>query len=195
MTKGITGFRAVTLAAAAIAAGCAAVELRSELRRIDIAADMFLVLPGAHELTRSFDATQVISATYEEERRTFEAHLEARPGRITIVGLSAVGVVLFSISYDGIELKATGVSEVQVINAEYVLADVLLSHWDIDWLRPRLEGGSIESSGNVRKVLRDGVTVIEVQLESGTPWSGKTRLDHHERGYSLRIDNLAFIQR
>jgi len=182
------------LSAAALIGGCGSVELRTEVQRIDIANEVFLVLPRADELTESFDATQVISAEYEDENRSFEAHLEARPGRITIVGLNTIGMVLFSITYDGTELLASGVAEAQVINARYVLADVLMSHWDAEWLIPRLEGATLEVAESSRTVRRNGDIVIEIGYDSGSSWSGNARLVHHERGYSLRIENVEFAE-
>jgi len=185
----------ILLTAAALIGGCGAVELRTDVQRIDIASDVFLVLPRAHELTESFDATQVIYAEYADESHTFESHLEVRPGRITIVGLNAIGVVLFSITYDGAEILATGVAEAQVINARYVLADVLLSHWDAEWLMPRLEGATLEVSDSSRTVRRNGEPIIEITYDSGTSWAGDARLVHRERGYSLRIHNVEFTER
>lgn len=179
---------------AALLGGCGSVETRTEVQRIDIANEVFLILPRADELTESFDATQVISAEYEDKSRSFEAHLEARPGKITIVGLNTIGVVLFSITYDGTELLASGVAEAQVINARYVLADVLMSHWDPKWLVSRLEGATLAATESSRTVRRDGEAIIEITYDSGTPWSGNARLTHRERGYSLRINNVEFAE-
>ena len=194
MTKNFR-FSPALLAAAALIGGCGSVDMRTEVQRIDIANEVFLLLPRADELVESFDATQVISAEYEDESRSFEAHLEARPGKITIVGLNTIGVVLFSITYDGNELFAGGVAEAQVINARYVLADVLMSHWDVEWLKPRLEGATLAATESSRTVRRDGEAIIEIMYDSGTSWSGNARLTHRERGYSLRINNIEFAER
>ena len=187
-------FSPALLTAAALIGGCGSVELRTEVQRIDIASEVFLVLPRAGELTESFDATQVISAEYADESHSFEAHLEARPGKITIVGLNTIGMVLFSITYDGTEMLASGVAQAQVINAKYVLADVLMSHWDAEWLRPKLEGATLEVTESTRTVQRNGDVIIEIGYDSDTSWSGNARLVHHERGYSLRIQNVEFIE-
>ena len=187
-------FSPALLAAAVLVGGCGSVELKTEVQRIDIASEVFLVLPRADELTDSFDATQVISAEYAEEGHTFEAHLEARPGKITIVGLNTIGMVLFSITYDGTEMLASGVAEAQVVNARYVLADVLMSHWDPEWLVSRLEGAALEVTESSRTVRRGGEAVIEISYDSDSSWSGNARLVHHERGYSLRIENIEFAE-
>ena len=170
-------------------AGCGSVEVRQQAERIAIANDVFLLLPGPGELTESFNATQVIAAEYEDRSFSFEAHLESRPGKITIVALGPIGGALFSISYDGVELRASGSVEAQVVNAEFVLADVLLAHWDIDWLNQRLQGATIETSedGISRFVSRRGGLVIGISYDTPDPWGGRATLTHLERGYVLDI--------
>ena len=175
-------------------ASCGSVEVREPVERIAIANDVFLLLPDASELTESFNATQVISAEYEDRSFSFEAHLESRPGKITIVALGALGGPLFSIRYDGAELQASGSVEAQVVNAEYVLADVLLAHWNVDWLNKRLLGASIETStdGNSRFVSRQDELLIGINYDSPNPWGGKVTLTHLQRGYVLEIRTAEF---
>jgi len=180
---------AVVIVAGIVNASCSTVEVRQQAERIAIADDVFLLLPVASELTESFNATQVISAEYEDRSFSFQAHLESRPGKITIVALGALGGPLFSISYDGSELQASGSAEAQVVNAEYVLADVLLAHWNVDWLNERLQGASIETSadGSSRFVSRQDELLIGINYETPDPWGGKATLTHLERGYVLDI--------
>lgn len=173
---------------------CSSVEIRSEIQRIDIAEDVYLVLPGTSELTASFDATQVITADHGDKSHSFEAHLEARPGKITIVAVSTIGAVLFSISYDGVDLQARGVVEAQVVNAEYVLADVLLSYWEPQWLARHIDGAVLEISadGAIRKVLKQGKSIIRIAHENPELWNGKAEFSNLERGYALHINTVEF---
>jgi len=166
---------AIVMLIAAASISCSSVEIRSEIHRIDIAKDVYLVLPGAGELTASFDATQVITADHGDKSHSFEAHLEARPGKITIVAVSAIGTVLFSITYDGIDLQARGVVEAQVVNAEYVLADVLLSYWEAQWLARHIDGAVLDISpdGAVRTVLSQGEVIIRITHETPELWKGR----------------------
>lgn len=178
----------------AVSAGCASVEIRTEVQRIDIATDVYLVLPGASELTASFDATQVITADHGDESHSFEAHLEARPGKITIVAVSAIGAVLFSITYDGVDLQARGVVEAQVVNAEYVLADVLLSYWEPQWLARHIDGAelNVSADGTVRTVSSQGEVIIRIVHEKPETWMGKAEFSNLERGYALHINTVEF---
>ena len=187
-------FCALAVLIAAVSVSCASVEVRSDLRRIDIAEDVYLVLPDVTELTAAFDATQIITADHGDKSHSFEAHLEARPGKITIVAVSAIGTVLFSITYDGVDLQARGVVEAQVVNAEYVLADVLLSYWEPQWLATHIDGGELDvsSDGAVRAVLRRGEAIIRISHETSELWKGKADFSNLERGYTLHINTVEF---
>ncbi len=173
---------------------CGTTTLRTEQERIAVGDGVFLEMPDTDELTESFNATQAIVAEYEDRSYAFEAHIEARPGSISIVGLGALGGALFSITWDGSELLARGSVEAQVVNAEYVLADVLLAHWDTGWLNRRLVGATVEVSdtGDERFVVRDGELLISIAYDSPGPWGGVARLTHIERKYVLQITTADF---
>ena len=69
-----------------------------------------------------------------------------------------------------------------------------MSHWDPEWLVPRLEGATLGVTESSRTVRRDGEAVIEISYDSDSSWSGNARLVHHERGYTLRIENIEFAE-
>jgi len=173
---------------------CGTAEVRMQRQSIAIARDVNLVLPLADELNDSFNAIQSITAEHADRSYSFEAHIEVRPGKIAIVALAPLGGALFSIIYDGTDLVASGSAEAQLINAEYVLADVLLVHWDVDWLNRRIEGAVVDvaPTGNERFVARDGDLIIGVSYESSDPWGGAARLTHIEREYVLQIRTAEF---
>ena len=179
---------------AIIANGCGTTILRSEPTGIAVATDVYLELPSAADLTESFDAVQAIVGEYEDGSYSFAAHIEARPGSITIVGIGALGGPLFSISYDGGEMVATGSQQAQVVNAEYVLADVLLTHWDVDWISANLRGASISAAGHgkQRYITRDGELLIGITYDTSDPWGGVAQLTHIERQYTLKITTAEF---
>lgn len=179
---------------AILVAACGSTEVRTQQMSIGIAQGVNLFLPRASELTESFNATQAITAEYEDRSYSFEAHIEARPGKLTIVALGPLGAALFSITYDGTELVASGSPQAQRINAEYVLADVLLAHWDIDWLNLRIEGATVATSraGDERFVTQQDNLLIGISYESADPWGGTAQLTHLERHYTLRIRTAEF---
>jgi hypothetical protein len=101
---------------------------------------------------------------------------------------------MFSITFDGMELRASGPVEEQLVNAEHVLADVLLAHWDPVWLNRRLEGAVIQTSltSNERFVTRDDELIIGITYDSPDPWGGEATLTHIERQYVLHITTAEF---
>ena len=188
------GAKLVVVALAIVAGACSTTTMRSEPQGIAIATDVFLELPSADELTESFDAVQSIVGEYEDGSYSFAAHIEARPGSITIVGVGALGGSLFSISFDGSELTGTGSRQAQAVNAEYVLADVILTHWDVDWIGDHLRGAEISTAGHAKQryITRDGELVIGITYDTSDPWGGVAQLTHMERQYSLQITTAEF---
>jgi hypothetical protein len=167
-----------------------------DVRRIEIADAVFLILPGAEELTGNFDATQLLVADYDGRSYSFQAQLEVRPGMITIVAVTLLGGTLFSLTYDGTDLRAEGLLDAQGLQAKYVLADVLLSYWNSEWVHDQLQGGILEVSAvdNTRTVSRDDDTLIVVSYDATDPWSGTAQFNHVERGYMLDIRTVEFVR-
>jgi len=185
---------AMLVLAAAGLTSCATSSVRTAATNIVVATDVNFVLPPAAGLRESFDATQLIVAEYQDRSDSFQAQLEARPGRITIVGVTVLGGPLFSIRYDGEQVIATGASDALALDPGYVLADVLLTHWDIGQLNNCLQGAVVVASadGAQRSVRRGGVPVIDIRYPSTGPWTGTTVLHHIERQYVLRITTVEF---
>ena len=194
MTAASPSLRAVMVLCALVSYGCGTVTMHSTVERVEIASAVYLTLPKPEEITQSFDATQLLVANYDEQSYSFQAQLEVRPGKITIVGIAMWGGTLFSITYDGSILRTEGMVDQQGVNPEYLLADVLLMTWDPDWLRPRLQGATLEiSEGNdSRTVSRDGEPVIEISYETPAARTGRTQFKHVERGYVLDIRTAEF---
>ncbi len=174
--------------------GCSTVDVRTNVERVEIANSVYLTLPRAEELTRSFDATQLLVADYGEKSYSFQAQLEVRPGKITIAAIPLWGGTLFSVTYDGSVLRTQGMIDTHGINAEYLLADVLLMTWDPEWVNARLQGGvlKVSKSNDSRTVSRDGEPVIEISYEMPDAWTGRTHFKHIERGYVLDIRTAEF---
>ncbi len=194
MTAAPASLRIGTMLCALMTYGCSTVDVRTNVERVEIANSVYLTLPRAEELTRSFDATQLLVADYGEQSYSFQAQLEMRPGKITIAAIPLWGGTLFSVTYDGSVLRTQGMIDTHGINAEYLLADVLLMTWDPEWVNARLQGGvlKVSKSNDSRTVSRDGEPVIEISYEMPDAWTGRTHFKHIERGYVLDIRTAEF---
>jgi hypothetical protein len=188
--------RALVATLAVVLSACGTTTVQSEQERIAIATDVYLQLPAAGELTQSFDAVQAIVGEYEDGSYSFAAHIEARPGSLSIVGMSGLGGPLFTINFDGTRIAATGERQAQAVTAEYDLADVLLVQRDDEWLNRNLQGASISTAedGKERFVTRDDELLIGITYDSPNRWGGVANLTHMERQYSLRITTAEFTE-
>ncbi len=196
MSAAPTSLRVITLLCALMSYGCSTGFVKSNVERVEIANAVYLTLPRPEEITQSFDATQLLVADYEERSYSFQAQLEVRPGKITIVAITMWGGTLFSISYDGSTLRTQGMVDQHGVNAEYLLADVLLTIWDPKWVSSRLQGAALEvsESRDSRTVSRDGEPVIEISYETPDARIGRAQFKHVERGYVLDIRTVEFTE-
>ena len=184
----------VVIAAILSIASCGTVETRPEFKSVEIAQAVFLQLPESQEINKRIDATQLLVADYGDRSFAFEAQLEIRPGSIKIASVNMWGGTLFSIDFDGKELRTRGSSTGQGPDAQYLLADMLLTYWDAPWIRKRVDGAKLEDTpdGLSRTILRDGEPVIEISYEAADRWTGKTQFTHIERQYVLNIQTVSF---
>lgn len=184
---------ALIAALSVLLGACATTSRELRVAEVDIADSAVLTLPEARELTDRVAATQLLTATYEDQSYTMQVELEWRHGSMFIVALNTLGTVAFSLSYDGsaMEIRSNSLLA-RRIRAENVLADILLTFWDRSRLQPRLRGDALAlvDSANKRSLLRDGRPVIVIDYESESRWEGTVRFEHVERDYVLEIETI-----
>lgn len=157
---------------------------------VEIADNVVLALPERAELQNSLAATQLLTASYGKQTYRMQIQLELRPGAIALAGLNSFGAVIFTIEYDGLHFNTRGSRTItQRLLPQYVLADVLVTHWDIERLRSRLHGPAIDlfEEGGRRVIARDREPVIVISYDPAGVWEGPVRFEHIERGYVLDI--------
>jgi hypothetical protein len=117
-------------------------------------------------------------------------------GTMTIVGLSAMGVRIFTIKYDG---QSTSVENTLPIppqlTPERLLADFQLVYWPLGALRPPLEAAGwkvTEPAPGTRRLRRDDRLLVEVHYANADPWAGRSWLVNIEHGYTLNIESKDF---
>lgn len=178
-------------------AACACVTTSRELavNRVEIAEAAILALPEADEMPGGVAATQLLTASYEDETYTMQVELEWREGSIFLAALNTFGTVAFSLSYDGTAIAVRSNSLLdRRLSVENVLADILLTFWEHARLEARLHGDDLRLVDEPRKrtLLRRGLPVIKIEYENGSPWNGAVRFEHVERGYVLEIQTIRY---
>lgn len=136
---------------------------------------------------------QIVRGALGERELTMNCVVTVKDGAMSIVGLSAMGVRLFTIKYDG---QTTTVDNTLPIppqlTPERLLADLQLVFWPLETLKAPLAtaGWQVSEATQGTRRLRHGTQLVaEVHYANTDPWSGRSWLVNLEHGYTLNIDS------
>jgi hypothetical protein len=177
--------RIATAVACVLIGGCA-----SQPRSPD-GASRPLVAPAT--LGAEQTVSQVVRGAFGPRDMTMNCVVTVKDGAMTVVGLSAMGLRVFTIRYDG---KTTSVENTLPVppqlTPERLLADLQLVHWPLAVLEPQLAAAGwqlSEPAPGTRRLRRGGRVIAEVHYASEDPWQGRSWLVNLEHGYTLSIDS------
>ena len=110
--------------------------------------------------------------------------LNADEQKVTLAGLSSMGIRLFLVTYDekGLHTEQSIVAP-QLPPASQVLADVMLSHWPVAAWQPQLPGGWTLTDTGDRRELRNA---------SGQLVTAIVYLNRHGKREPISIEQRAF---
>ena len=158
-------YRAVALAAALLLAGCSHSTDTQETRPqawLQPGTRVTLPPPG---ISPAVSSQQLLTGSFNGQTQSLLVMLNADAHKVTLAGLSSVGIRLFLATYDetGIHTEQSIVVP-QLPPASQVLADVMLSHWPISAWQPQLPKGWTLNDTDTRRELRnpDGKLVTEI---------------------------------
>jgi hypothetical protein len=138
-------------------------------------------------------ASQVVRAEVGSRELTLNCVVTIKDGVMSVVGLNAMGMRLFTVTYDGTQVHAdTSVMIPDVMTSERLLADLQLVYWPLRPLRETLQPAGFEVTERrpgTRRLLRAGRWLAEVHYAGDDAWSGRAWLINLEFGYSLQIDS------
>jgi hypothetical protein len=150
-----------------------------------------LVAPSTLGATRAVN--QIVRGAFGEREMTINCVVTVKDGVMTIVGVSAMGVRIFTMKYDG---RSTSVDNMLPLPAqltpERLVADFQLVFWPLDTLQKPLAASGwqlTEATVGTRRLRRDTQLVAEVHYASADPWTGRSWLVNLEHGYTLSIDS------
>lgn len=122
------------------------------------------------------------------------AVVSVQGNEMTVIGLNATGVRLFTVTYDGTTVKtqqhASGIPA--QIRPEWLLADLQFVFWPLASLEPPLRGAGFEitePSSATRRLRHGGRLVSEAHYAGTDAWTGRSWLVNLQHGYSLQIDS------
>lgn len=158
-------YRAAALAATLLLAGCSHSTDTEETRPLawlQPGTQVMLPPPG---ITPAIRSQQLLTGRFNGQTQSLLVLLNADGQKVTLAGLSSVGIRLFLATYDntGIHTEQSVVMP-QLPPASQVLADVMLSHWPLSAWQPQLPKGWTLKDTGTRRELRnpDGKLVTEI---------------------------------
>lgn len=155
----------------------------------------FLSLPP-ESLGRSMALSQLVIGEYGDQLYKVRYEVEVTPARLAIVGLTPLGVTLFTIVQEQDEFTVeTQVKEQAAFDPRYTLFDLYLTYWPRETLQTALSSLRMRldenSDGSVRRVRGpDGDLIAEVTYPPDNLKKGEIVIQHFDIPYRLRIVTL-----
>ncbi len=186
-------YRAVALAAALLLAGCSLSTDTKETRPqawLQPGTRVTLPPPG---ISPAVSSQQLLTGSFNGQTQSLLVMLNADAHKVTLAGLSSVGIRLFLATYDetGIHTEQSIVVP-QLPPASQVLADVMLSHWPISAWQPQLPKGWTLTDNGDRRELRNasGKLVTEIVYLQRKGKREPISIEQHVFKYHITIQYL-----
>lgn len=147
-------------------------------------------------LGHSLSLSQIVTGTYDGREQKMRFELDIGPSRLAVVGLSPLGVTLFTIIQDKNDIKVETAAKGQIpFDPRHMLFDIYLTYWPKAVLRPALarlgmrlddmEGGKFR---RVRGV--DGKLIAEIRYPPKRKNTERIVIQHFDHPYRLSIQTL-----
>ena len=144
-------------------------------------------------ISPAVNAQQLLTGRFNGKTQSLLVMLNADDKKITLAGLSSVGIRLFLVTYDdkGLHTEQSIVVP-QLPPASQVLADVMLSHWPISAWQPQLpKGWTLTDNGNTRELRNArGKLVTEISYLNRKGKREPIGIEQHVFKYHITIQYL-----
>lgn len=135
---------------------------------------------------------QVVRGAFGARELTFNCVVTVKDGAMTLVGLSSVGMRLFTIRYDGQAVQSEMTPALQGLDPSRLIADMQLVFWPLSGLEKPMHAAGwqlSEPASGIRRLRHGDQLIAEAHYGSDDPWSGRSWLVNFEFGYSLQIES------
>lgn len=186
-------YRAAALAAALLLAGCShSTDTEGTRPQAWLQPGTKVTLPPPG-ITPAIRSQQLLTGRFNGQTQSLLVLLNADGQKVTLAGLSSVGIRLFLATYDstGIHTEQSVVMP-QLPPASQVLADVMLSHWPLSAWQPQLPKGWTLKDNGARRELRnpDGKLVTEIVYLQRNGKREPISIEQHVFKYHITIQYL-----
>jgi hypothetical protein len=137
----------------------------------------------------SVQVEQTLSAAYGDRESTLTCVLDVSPQKLTVVGLTATGQRVFTLSYDGVSVTAQrSVFAPKEIAPERILADLQFAFWPLAALQGVGNGWDVsEPREGLRRIRYAGRLVAETHRLGSGAFPERLWLSNFAYGYALDI--------
>ena len=144
-----------------------------------------------YQFGSALSLTQTVSGQYADRQDRMVVEIEIERNALRMIGLTPMGIKIFSLSYDNGEVEqSVGKMVPDGVNPSYILSDFQLTYWPITDVRNALaqQKYSVSDTGDRRIVLGpSGEILVEIiYLQPLKRWSD-VELIHHEAGYTMSV--------
>lgn len=157
--------------------------------------ERFLTLEPA-SLGRSLSLSQLVIGEYQNRTYRMRYEVEITPKRLAIVGVSPLGVTLFTIVQEGGDTAIeTPTKDNFPFDPRYILFDVYLTYWPGKVLKAPLASLDMQLDEDAQASMRRlssaaGNRIAEIMYPKENEKKGETIIQHFDRPYTLRIVTL-----
>ena len=177
---------------------CSMVSQQPTGASVAIDKDTELALPLPAELGYSFTASQLISATWQNDTQQLPVQVEVTPDKVVLAGFSSWGTRILSLQYQNqaIETQVLSGLGATLPQPEQVLFNLMLTLWPIEAWAQSLQGigWHLVDTDNSRTVFNDkkqAIIRIDYQAEPNThKTAGNIVFKHLTQGYTITIQTL-----
>ncbi|MHC9005659.1 DUF3261 domain-containing protein [Enterobacter adelaidei] len=186
-------YRAAALAATLLLAGCShSTDTEGDRPQAWLQPGTQVTLPPPG-ITPAIRSQQLLTGRFNGQTQSLLVLLDADGQKVTLAGLSSVGIRLFLATYDGTGIHTEqSVVMPQLPPASQVLADVMLSHWPLSAWQPQLPKGWTLKDTGTRRELRnpDGKLVTEIVYLQRKGKREPISIEQHVFKYHITIQYL-----
>lgn len=153
------------------------------------------ILPP-ESLGRQLALSQEVVGEFQDQTQSLRVEVEITPKRLAMVGLTHMGVPVFSLEQDadGIEVEALGAATLP-FNPKHILSDFQIAFWPATVLEGKLQslglGFQEVATGDSRKVLGEsGEVLVQVTYLDRASSTGDIIINHFDHPYRLYIKTI-----
>lgn len=148
-------------------------------------------------LGKNLSLSQIVIGTHNGKTISMRVEIEVTAEHLIVVGLSPLGVKLFSLQHDGgtpiVDVLAGG--EKADIDPRFVLFDIYMTYWPTEVLQDALKirGMQLKEDDSTRtRIIYSAQGNILGKVLYSAPMNGQNEIliEHYDFPYSLRIKQL-----